>query len=58
MPTFVTVCTHVYIASATNMQAMQLPQVIRHADTVLLQDGRGLKKSHNGCVNKYNFVNI
>jgi len=37
----ITVCTHVYITSATNMQAMQLPLLICHADTVLLQDGQG-----------------
>jgi hypothetical protein len=40
----ITVCTHVYIASATNMQAMQLPLVICQADRVLLQDGRGSQK--------------
>jgi hypothetical protein len=38
------VCTHVYITSATNMQAMQGPLVICHADTVLLQDGQGSQK--------------
>ena len=62
----ITVCTHVYITSATNMQAMQLPLVICHADTVLLQDGQSTKKKKgggggscsNGCVTKYNFVNI
>ena len=40
----ITVCTQVYITSATNMKAMQLPLVICHADTVLLQDGQRSQK--------------
>ena len=46
----VTVCTHVYITSATNMPAMQLPLVICHADTVLLQDTEGSQKKKKKAV--------